>query len=388
MFTLVVEQGHQLFIFSLPIFIIKMAVFINTFRHNNLKTVPALLLLLTLGMGACQPTEDIDPTTNDGVAELMKTPAHFPALPDVSYNRQTIEGVRLGRKLFFETSLSGNNQISCVTCHLQEKAFTDGVALTTKGQSGALLFRNTPGLTNLAWATNGLFWDGGATNLESLSIGPITHLDEMAQNILELPAELAAKENYVQLFDAAFPDEKATGITTPKVLKALAQYMRTLNSGNAKYDQFIQKTAQLTEAEQRGMAVFDAKCATCHQRSQHLFTDNVFHNNGLDSEFTDISHERAAQGRFRITFKNEDLGKYKTPTLRNLSFTAPYMHDGRFKTLEEVLNHYASGIKASPSLDTSLRDFTLSSQEKSDLLSFLKTLDDESFTKNKNFKSR
>ncbi|MBB3841429.1 cytochrome c peroxidase [Runella defluvii] len=359
---------------------------INTFRINYLKIAPSLLLGLTLGMGACQPTEDIDPTANDGVSELMKTPTHFPVLPDVPYNRQTVEGVRLGRKLFFETSLSGNNQISCATCHLQEKAFTDGVALTTKGQSGAALSRNTPGLTNLAWATNGLFWDGGATNLESLSIGPITHLDEMAQNILELPSELGAKENYIQLFEAAFPDEKATGITTPKVLKALAQYMRTLNSGDAQYDRFVQKNVQLTEVEQRGMNIFDAKCATCHQRTQHLFTDNVFHNNGLDSEFTDIAHERAAQGRFRITFKTEDLGKYKTPTLRNLSFTAPYMHDGRFKTLEEVLEHYSSGIKNSPSLDNNLRNFTLSNQEKSDLLSFLKTLDDENFTKNKNFK--
>lgn len=341
-------------------------------------------IILFLSFFSCKPTDEITPT--DEILSLLEKPTHFPVMPQPSYNPMTRDGVYLGRMLFFETALSSNNQVSCQSCHHQELAFADGLALTNKGVSGKDLHRNSPALMNLAWATNGMFWDGGALNIESLIIGPITHLDEMGLNVLDIPEKLSGKNNYPALFDKAFPDDKTKGVTPQKVLKAIAQYIRTLNSADTKYDKYVLNNNTLTSAEQQGMKVFDTKCASCHDRSGHLFTDNSFHNNGLDNSFLNEDFERAAQGRFRITFKNEDLGKFKTPTLRNLAYTAPFMHDGRFKTLEDVLNHYASGIKQSPSLDGQLRNFTLSKDEKQQLLVFLNTLNDENFVKNKSLR--
>lgn len=339
-----------------------------------------LFALAFFALGACRNYQDVQPF--DEIDQLMAIPSHLPLPPVVSFNPANKKAIILGRKLFFDVTLSANNRISCASCHLPSKAFTDGVALSNIGVSGNILHRNSMPLFNLAWATSGLFWDGGATNLESLSIGPLTHPDEMAENILTLPDELAQNPDYRTLFAEAYPEEGGA-ITIQKVLKALAQYMRVLVSANAKYDLAVRNpTAKiLNDLEIKGLKIFDQKCNSCHDRSQHLFKDNNFHNNGLDDTFS-TDHELAAMGRFRITGKTEDIGKFKTPSLRNLSYTAPYMHDGRFATLQEVLNHYSSGIKEYPTLAPQLRNFTLSEDEKQALLAFLKTLDDESFTKN------
>jgi cytochrome c peroxidase len=333
---------------------------------------------------SCKKYQDVQPF--DEIDQLMTIPSHFPMPPKVDFNPSNKQAIVLGRKLFFDVNLSANNRISCASCHLPQKAFTDGVALSSIGFSGNKLHRNSMPLFNLAWATSGLFWDGGATNLESLSIGPLTHPDEMAENVLTLPSELAQNPDYVKLFAEAYPEEDGA-ITIQKVLKALAQYMRVLISANSKYDLAIRNPSNriLNELEIKGLKVFDQKCNSCHNRSQHLFKDNDFHNNGLDDTFS-TDHELVAMGRFRITFKQEDIGKFKTPSLRNLSFTAPYMHDGRFATLQDVLNHYSSGIKASPTLAPQLRNFTLSEDEKQALLAFLKTLDDDNFVKNPLYK--
>ncbi|MDZ7934471.1 MAG: cytochrome c peroxidase, partial [Emticicia sp.] len=331
-----------------------------------------ILLFLGISFLGCN-NDEVNP--DEPLKQLLVSPTHFSAMPTFPSNPTTVDGVILGRKLFFDPILSGNNRVSCETCHEQSRAFTDGVALSTRGQSGNPMHRNSPVLFNLAWANNGLFWDGGAKNLESLIIGPITHLDEMGQNVLDLPNELGGKDNYSQLFDKAFPNDSDKGITTPKVLKAIAQYIRTLNSANSKYDQYILNQTKLSESELNGLAIFKAKCASCHTTENHLFTDNAFHNNGLDDTFSD-DFENANKGRYRITYREEDIGKFKTPSLRNLKFSAPYMHDGRFNTLNQVLNHYSSEIKKFPTLDKSLQDFTLSNQEKTALLAFLETLND------------
>lgn len=340
----------------------------------------SIFIFLVLILVSCQSTEE--PFNENS---FLVSPPHFPDYPEVSYNPSTQKGIELGRKLFFEPLLSGNNKISCGTCHQQKLAFTDGVQFSNSGLSGNLLHRNTPALINLAWANNGLFWDGGSTNLESLSIGPITHLDEMGLNILELPAKLKGRENYDALYGEAFPAEKQEGITTQKTLKAIAQYIRTLTSANSKYDQYILGKTTLSEKERQGLQIFDTKCSSCHNRKNHLFTDDEYHNIGLDSVFR-IENERAAQGRFRITFRSEDMGKFRTPTLRNLGFTAPYMHDGRFNTLDEVLGHFQNDIKYSSVTSPILKDFSISNEEKELLKLFLKTLDDETFLTNSHFK--
>lgn len=243
-----------------------------------------------------------------------------------------------------------------------------------------MLTRHAPALFNLAWAQNGLFWDGGAKNLESLSLGPLRHPDEMAADLHTLPAELQQIPDYPPLFEAAFGTDS---ITTAHILRALAQFQRSLVSFSARYDSVQAQKAVFSSLEKRGYQVYQENCSGCH--TEGLFTDNDFHNNGLDSRFpTDWENPR--QGRYRITLDTADLGKYKTPSLRNLAFTAPYMHDGRFSTLEQVLDHYQNGIQSSPSLDTLLTEgIRLNASERRALIAFLKTLNDHAFVRNPDF---
>lgn len=293
----------------------------------------------------------------ENVSPLVQIPEHFPQLPSTPDNPLTAQGITLGRLLFYDKRLSGNNQLSCASCHRQELAFTDGVALSNI--SGKQLHRSAPALINLAWMNNGLFWDGGATNLESQAFGPLTSEDEMHQNLAELEVELKAVPTYVQLFRSVFNDE----IRSVYVVKALAQFQRTLISGASDYDKGILNTQQ-----QKGLLLFNKHCSDCH--SGPLFTDNSYHNNGIDTVFSD-AFEGIYQGRFRVSYDPADIGKFKTPTLRNVALTAPYMHDGRFKDLETVLKHYGKD--------------KLNDEEQKDIISFLHTLTDYSFINNKNF---
>jgi len=305
------------------------------------------------------------------------------AVPFPERNPFTEEGILLGRKLFYNTRLSGNNQISCASCHHPSKAFSDGVALATTGVSGQQLHRNVPALQNLAWMP-GWFWDGGAKDLESLALGPLTHADEMAKDLKELVRELRADAEYPKQFKAAFGTDS---ITSALVARALAQFQRTLISGNSAYDRYARAEAgaNLRPAEVRGLALVRSACAPCH--STDFFTDQSFRNNGLDSKFSD-DHEALAWGRGRITRRAEDMGKYRVPTLRNIAVTTPYMHDGRFQTLEEVLEHYRHGLVSSPTLDPIFRQpngqlgLLLTEEEKADIISFLHTLTDRDFLKN------
>lgn len=290
-------------------------------------------------------------------------------------NPLTPEGVALGAKLFFEPLLSGNDRISCATCHQPARAFTDGQALSTLGISGKPLARHVPTLFNLAWADSGLFWDGGAKNLESLSVAPLTHPDEMGQELKALPAELEAA-GYRPLFQKAFG---ADTITTAAILRALAQFQRTLISANTRYDRWQKQEpgAVLSAVEQQGLRLFERDCASCHRPP--LFTDHRFHNNGLDSIFSDEG-EGMGLGRYRISNREEDVGRFKTPTLRNIGLTAPYMHDGRFQTLEQVIDHYTGPLAHSPTLAPALRQNTAllryQEAERQALLAFLLTLTD------------
>lgn len=341
-------------------------------------------LFLIFTITACKKNEG----KPEPQALWLAVPANFPPVNNVVSNPLTKEGVELGRRLFYDKRLSGNNRISCASCHQQQLGFADGVALNSIGVSGKLLHRNAPALLNLAWVNNGLFWDGGATNLESQAFAPLTNPDEMHQELFQLTNELKAIPDYVQRFQFVFDD---TEIKTGYIAKALAQFQRTLISSNSKYDLYRRNDwqVQLSQSEVEGLQLVQSKCGGCH--SSELFTDNLFHNNGIDADFSNSSAEGIFQGRFRVTQNPADLGKYRTPTLRNIFFTAPYMHDGRFATIEEVLQHYASGVRYSATVDplvlqnAGMPGISMSEDEKRSIITFLKTLSDSSFIRNRQF---
>jgi cytochrome c peroxidase len=336
--------------------------------------------LLAIIFMACSD-EEVKPESGGGTY-LLRFPSYFPQPEPLLSNNDplTKDGVALGKMLFFDPILSGNNQVSCSTCHQPAKGFADGLALTSNGISGNTLHRHSPALVNLAWA-KGFFWEGGSKNLESQALAPIINADEMGQNVVELIEELNAHSEYPALFKKTFTDGEING---SNIMKALAQFERTLISATTKYDYYRQGKASLTELESKGMMLVEKKCGSCHPAP--LFTNNGYHNNGLDSEYSS-DHEGIAQGRYRITFLPEDLGKFKVPTLRNIGASAPYMHDGRFATLDDVLDHYAHGIQASSTLDSILPPdgMALTTEERQAILSFLDALTDEKFmTDNKN----
>lgn len=348
------------------------------------KTI-TLLAVLFVGLFSCSKTDSTDPALT---AVVLAVPAGFPHPVAATENPLTAEGIALGRMLFYDTRLSGNNKVSCASCHSQQLAFTDGVALASHGVAGTPLVRHASALINLAWM-KGLFWDGGSLNLESQAFGPLSAEDEMNQALPVLVEELKAVPDYVQRFKRVFQGN----ITTAGIVKALAQFERTLMSSNSRYDKFRRKEtgSTLSATELQGMQLFQAKCSSCH--SGELFTDNSYHNNGLDADFSNTDHENIFQGRYRITYDVADMGKYKTPTLRNCMVTAPYMHDGRMATIENVLEHYNSGIKMSATVDAQLKQnsgnigIPLTNEEKNNIIAFLHTLTDSTFIYNKDFSS-
>lgn len=308
--------------------------------------------------------------------ELISIPDHFPApLNQNAYNTLTKEGISLGKKLFFDPLLSRHNNVSCASCHQQPAAFADRGNSKSLGTNDSLTNRNSPALFNLQWQDRFL-WDGGAPNLERQVINPLTGELEMDQDLAELIDELGSDEEYPGLFEAAFGTDS---IHTDLIFRAIAQFEKTLISADSKYDSFIRGKANLTPQEERGMSLFmntpekgGVSCANCH--TPPLFSDFSFRNNGLDSVSKDA-------GRGIITNNPEDSGKFKVPSLRNLSFSMPYMHDGRFYTLEEVLEHYSSGIKQHANLDPGLKHMrALSDEEKDALTAFLLALNDTNFS--------
>lgn len=304
-------------------------------------------------------------------------PPHFPAPPDEPLrNTRTPSGIELGERLFHDPILSRSKTIACSTCHEQSRAFTDGVARSTAGSSGHRLTRNAPTLTNLAWGT-AFSWDGGARDLESQAIGPLMHPDEMGADLAELTRRLARDPSYRAAFGEAF---EAETIEPAHVVRAIAQFERSIVSSSSRYDRFADGLAELTPLEARGRLLFESKtCAVCHPPP--LFTDWVFHNNGLDESFSD-REDGVFLGRYRITHDRDDIGKFKTPTLRNVARTAPYMHDGRIETLEGVLDHYDSGVVDSPTLSPVLQEtgtigIPLRDDEKAAIIAFLRALTDD-----------
>ena len=300
-------------------------------------------------------------------------------------NPLTQEGVALGKKLFFDTILSGDETQSCASCHDPKKSFTDQQRFSN-GVNDNLGTRNAMPLFNLAWNFDERFaWDGKEFSLEKQALEPVTNPIEMHGNWENITKKLQNNLEYKDLFLRAFG---TSIIDSTLVTKAIAQFERTLISGNSKFDKYLRGEINLTPEEQNGFDVFmdesKGDCFHCHGSDNNpIWSDNKFHNNGLDNVFVHL-------GLGKITGDPKDNGKFKSPSIRNLAFTAPYMHDGRFATLEEVINHYSEGLKRSPTIDPLMKKVDeggvhLSTQDKSNLKAFLQTLSDYNFIKNPTF---
>lgn len=305
---------------------------------------------------------------------LMEVPDHFPPMVYQSEKFPlSKERIELGRKLFYERKLSVDNSISCGDCHAQVHAFADHNSPVSFGVNGAMGIRNSPALMNMAWQTS-FMHDGGVNHLEMVALVPITSEIEMNQPLDQLIVKLNDDDEYVDQFQLAFGKDS---IDSQQLLVALAQFQMTLVSANSKYDQYMDGRAEFSEQERRGLDLFMTNCSSCHQPP--LFTDFSFSNTGLDSVYVD-------RGRELITLNPEDRGKFKVPSLRNIDLTYPYMHDGRFFNLIDVLDHYTDGIQDQPQLDSRLKEpIQLSVEEKQDVIAFLKTLTDYDFISNHKF---
>lgn len=317
----------------------------------------------------------------DATSYRLTISAFFPrpALP--ADNPLTDQGVALGRRLFFDPQLSINNSQSCSSCHIPSAAFADNAAVSV-GAEGYKGTRNAMPLFNLAWKSS-YFWDGRAATLRQQVLQPIQNSIEMHENLTKLTVKLNADKDYPALFASAFGH---SDVTPDRIARSLEQFLLAQVSFDSKFDRVINGSAKFTPEEQRGFELFHteydplhgqfgADCFHCH--GGPLFQSQAFANNGLDTTFSDL-------GRFAVTGRAGDQGKFAVPSLRDVAVTAPYMHDGRFKTLEEAVAHYCTGMKRSATLDPNLAKHPdggvpLSEADQMALVAFLRTLTDERF---------
>jgi cytochrome c peroxidase len=317
---------------------------------------------------------------------------NFP-IPNIpADNPLTVEGIALGRMLFYEKMLSRNNTISCASCHNQASGFSDTNKFSA-GVNGLLGKRQAMAVFNMLWHSNGFFWDGRSNLLRHQSLIPIEDPLEMAETLPNIVAKLQGSAMYRNAFIKAFNTET---VDTLLISKALEQFMNSIISNQSKYDAYLDSNASLTALEERGRFLFfneftpsvplqsGADCAHCH--SGLIFMNNKYMNNGLDNDanFTDL-------GRELVTGNANDRAKFKVPTLRNIELTPPYMHDGRFKTLREVINHYNTGVIMSSTLDGAIQPtvggLNLTTADIDALEAFLKTLTDKSLATNPAYSS-
>lgn len=310
---------------------------------------------------------------------VFSKPDHFPeATYTFQYNPVTEKGFELGRKLFYDPILSRDSTVACANCHLQAVAFSDPVHRLSVGVEERIGSRNAPALFNLAFRSS-FFWDGGVNHVDFAPTNAIKNPNELDEDIGQLVEKLKKHYSYPAEFKAAFKKEE---INSQQMLFAMSQFMASMISANSRYDQYVKgDPSALSAQELRGFQLVETNCAPCHRPP--LFTNDGFANNGIDEIFED-------KGRAIITEFDPDIGKFAVPSLRNVELTDPYMHDGRFRTLEQVLTHYQQEVKDSPSLDPLLRQgealgIALSDDDKADIIEFLKALTDRTFTQDKRF---
>jgi cytochrome c peroxidase len=365
------------------------------FNLNRGKWIISIFSLIILVWIGCHDTIDApigDLTSIPYHPETYQVhlPADFPMLEQSSDNLMTVEGITLGRKLFYDPILSIDSTISCSSCHQQHLSFTDGLdhSIGVAGKTN----RSSPSLINIGLDYHGLFWDGHASTLEEQSLLPIEDPIEMGNTWENVEQKLRTHSTYPADFRKAFGIENTDEIDRHLAAKAISQFVRTIIAGeDSKYDRFIRGEIFLEENEYNGYLMFfnldpnlpDAQCGHCHNAP--LIATNDYFNNGLQEAAT--LEEIPDKGRGLITGDAGDNGKFKAPTLRNILLTAPYMHDGRFQNIQEVLDHYASGGKNSPNKSSFMYNLNLTESEKADIIAFLRTLTDTSVLSNPAFKS-
>lgn len=340
-----------------------------------------------LSFQSCKPDDIIispipEPDPETATPLEIVIPNGFPAMPIPEDNPMTVEGVALGRSLFYDNRLSGDNSQSCATCHQSEASYADSNRFS-KGIIGAIGDRNAMAIVNLGYAF-ALFWDGRSASLEEQALEPVVNPIEMNATWPEVLDKLNADTDYRNRFKVAFGVDV---IDSLDVAKAIAQFERTMISGNSKFDKSQVGEAQFTDSELRGQLLFFGEKGDCfHCHGSSLFTGFEYENNGAQQILTD-------NGLGDVTGLATDIGKFKPTTLRNIAFTAPYMHDGQFETLEEVVEFYNSGVnQSSPNISPTMMKnnrpggtLNLTVQEKADLVAFLKTLSDSEFVNNPDF---
>ncbi|MBK1439882.1 c-type cytochrome [Parapedobacter sp. ISTM3] len=333
---------------------------------NNVFGISLILLLLL----SCNRDDAIEPIPYDNPELALDIPAGFPPVnPSVDGNRPTRYGVELGEKLFHEKKFSGNNTISCASCHKPANAFADNNARAI-GIDSRVGLRNVPPIQNLAFMEF-YNWDGNILQLEKQPLVPIITHEEMDSSILEAIGKLGDEPEYKLMFTKAFGDEN---MTPERIYRSIAQYEYTLISANSKYDKIMRNEGEtFTEGEARGYRTFKKKCVSCH--STELFTDQSFRNIGFP-----LSESSEEAGRARVTGVPSDFMSFRVPSLRNSEYTAPYGSFGQFPTLRAVLDYFDRGVLNADNLDPILKAngnrIPLTEQEKDDLISFIKTLSD------------
>jgi len=361
------------------------------------------VILFFVACVSCNPENPENPEEDDPIFPPSPSweptpynlviPPLFPPMDIPADNPLTVEGVELGRYLFWEKKLSADGTQSCGSCHLPEHGFSDPNRFSV-GITGAQGTRQSMSLVNLGWAYN-YFWDGRALTLEEQVLEPITNPIEMNNTWENALDQLRADSLYPPMFQAAFG---TADITRDRAAKAMASFLRTMISANSKFDRERAGTYMFSPLEETGFNLFQEEgginsntglpwgggdCFHCHGIAGMQMGDYLMHNNGLDAEYS------ADPGRAGVTGNPLDSGKFKTPSLRNIELTAPYMHDGRFQTLEQVINHYNTGGQISttvdPFMESSGGGLHLEEIDKIALIAFLKTLTDTSFIHNPAF---
>ncbi len=357
------------------------------------KYLPFLVLYILFGLVACSdddtPTADPNDLTTIAYtpeAYTVALPAEFPPLEIPTDNPLTKEGVQLGRRLFYDPILSADSTMSCASCHQLEVGFADPLP-TSVGIDGIAGTRSGMSLLNIAYSLNGLNWDGKIASLEEQALEPVTNEIELHESWPNVIEKLKRHTDYPSRFRKAFGIENKSEITKELAAKAIAQFERIILTGaNSKYDRVLRGEAFFTDEELNGFDMFfdispelpDAECGHCHNGA--LLSTNEYFNNGIDNAPT--LDDFIDKGRGEITGIPFDNGRFRATTLRNIEFTAPYMHDGRFQTLEEVVDHYNSGGKYAPNLDPLILPLGMTDSQKQDLVAFLKTFSDTSYQEN------
>jgi len=351
----------------------------------------ALLAAVTI-YAACKP----DPVEDSAVYDPTLATVNLREFPDPDFpadNKPTVQGVMLGRMLFYEKRLSKDGSQACADCHRQPDGFSDSLQFSV-GVEKMNGKRQAMPVMNLAWHKNGMFWDGRVPLVRDQALKPIQDPLEMNETLANVVAKLSAEKKYTDQFIRAFGD--AT-VTEERIGRAIEQFEFTMISNNSKYDKFKRGETTLTDSEERGRGLFftefdpsgvkkGAECFHCH--ATFNFTNDEYMNNGLDAEAQQLDI-----GRQKVSNDAADKAKFKVPSLRNIARTAPFMHDGRFKTLEQVVDHYNMGVKYSPTVEFLMQynlqpgGLGLSAQDKADLVAFLKTLTDTEFLANPAYKT-